>query len=204
MERDTDRLPRGAAPPGRSGPASRSASGPARGRPPQAPARRARGGDRLLPPHPDREPPRPAGARLPARPRLHRRHHLAPPAGLRRRRLGHAQPVAGREARLQREELEAAGLVSRRQGRRGVYDRFRGRIIFPIRDARATHRALGGRIIGAASSRTRAHATRAPSTSTRRPRRCSTRAARCTSSTAPRAPSARPAWPCWSRATRTR
>ncbi len=46
-------------------------------------------------------------------------------------------------------ELEDAGLVSRRQGRRGVYDRFRGRIIFPIRDASGNPTGLGGRIIGA-------------------------------------------------------
>ena len=48
-------------------------------------------------------------------------------------------------------ELEAAGLVSKRQGRRGVYDRFRGRIIFPIRDASGNATGLGGRIVGAAS-----------------------------------------------------
>src|SRR5687768_11595990 len=47
------------------------------------------------------------------------------------------------------EELDAAGLVSRRQGRRGVYDRFRGRIIFPIRDASGNATGLGGRVIGA-------------------------------------------------------
>jgi DNA primase len=47
------------------------------------------------------------------------------------------------------DELEAAGLVSRRQGRRGVYDRFRGRIIFPIRDASGNATGLGGRIVGA-------------------------------------------------------
>src|SRR5687768_13786859 len=46
-------------------------------------------------------------------------------------------------------ELEAAGLVSRRSGRRGVYDRFRGRIIFPIRDASGNATGLGGRIVGA-------------------------------------------------------
>jgi DNA primase len=45
-------------------------------------------------------------------------------------------------------ELEAAGLVSKRQGRRGVYDRFRGRIIFPIRDASGNATGLGGRIVG--------------------------------------------------------
>ncbi|HUP83250.1 MAG TPA: DNA primase [Candidatus Limnocylindria bacterium] len=46
------------------------------------------------------------------------------------------------------DELEAAGLVTRRQGRRGTYDRFRGRIIFPIRDASGNATGLGGRIIG--------------------------------------------------------
>ncbi|MEX2548335.1 MAG: DNA primase [Chloroflexota bacterium] len=51
------------------------------------------------------------------------------------------------------QELEAAGLVSKRQGRRGVYDRFRGRIIFPIRDASGNATGLGGRIVGAASER---------------------------------------------------
>jgi DNA primase len=45
-------------------------------------------------------------------------------------------------------DLEEAGLVSRRQGRRGVYDRFRGRIIFPIRDASGNATGLGGRIVG--------------------------------------------------------
>jgi DNA primase len=45
-------------------------------------------------------------------------------------------------------DLEAAGLVSRRQGRRGIYDRFRGRIIFPIRDASGNATGLGGRIVG--------------------------------------------------------
>jgi DNA primase len=47
------------------------------------------------------------------------------------------------------DELETAGLLSRRQGRRGFYDRFRGRIIFPIRDASGNPTGLGGRIIGA-------------------------------------------------------
>src|SRR5688500_2987896 len=46
------------------------------------------------------------------------------------------------------DELEAAGLVTRRQGRKGTYDRFRGRIIFPIRDASGNATGLGGRIIG--------------------------------------------------------
>jgi DNA primase len=46
------------------------------------------------------------------------------------------------------DELEAAGLVTKRQGRRGTYDRFRGRIIFPIRDASGNATGLGGRVIG--------------------------------------------------------
>ena len=51
------------------------------------------------------------------------------------------------------EELESVGLAAR--GRRpasagspGVYDRFRGRIIFPIRDASGGAMGLGGRILG--------------------------------------------------------
>lgn len=53
------------------------------------------------------------------------------------------------------EDLEAAGLVARRQrgqgsgpNRRGVYDRFRGRIIFPIRDSNGAATGLGGRVVG--------------------------------------------------------
>ena len=62
------------------------------------------------------------------------------------------------------EDLEAAGLVARRQrgqaqgpgarnpatNRRGVYDRFRGRIIFPIRDSNGAATGLGGRVVGTA------------------------------------------------------
>ena len=43
---------------------------------------------------------------------------------------------------LRETDLEAAGLVSRRRSGRGVYDRFRGRVIFPVRDASGgRHRA---------------------------------------------------------------
>jgi len=45
------------------------------------------------------------------------------------------------------EELEAVGLALRSQRRRGVYDRFRGRVIFPIRDASGGATGLGGRIL---------------------------------------------------------
>jgi DNA primase len=51
------------------------------------------------------------------------------------------------------QELEAAGLVAKRSGRRGVYDRFRGRIIFPIRDASGNATGLGGRIVGSEQAR---------------------------------------------------
>ena len=46
------------------------------------------------------------------------------------------------------EDLDAAGLVTRRRGGRGAYDKFRGRIIFPIRDASGNATGLGGRIVG--------------------------------------------------------
>jgi DNA primase len=54
-------------------------------------------------------------------------------------------------------DLEAAGLVSPRRGSRGsrgVYDRFRGRVIFPIRDASGGATGLAGRILGAQSAET--------------------------------------------------
>ncbi len=41
--------------------------------------------------------------------------------------------------------IVAAGLAARARGRRRPYDRFRGRIIFPIRDARGRCIAFGGR-----------------------------------------------------------
>ncbi len=46
-------------------------------------------------------------------------------------------------------DLEAAGLVSRRRTGRGVYDRFRARVIFPIRDASGGATGMTGRILGA-------------------------------------------------------
>jgi DNA primase len=41
--------------------------------------------------------------------------------------------------------LEAAGLVG--QGERGYYDRFKGRLIFPIRDSQGRTIAFGGRVL---------------------------------------------------------
>ncbi|HCK42235.1 MAG TPA: DNA primase [Planctomycetaceae bacterium] len=43
--------------------------------------------------------------------------------------------------------LERVGLVARRQNGPGFYDRFRGRLIFPIRDTRSRPIAFGGRIL---------------------------------------------------------
>ena len=80
--------------------------------------------------------------------RFHRRNAGHPPDRLRRRRLGHPYPRLIEKRGFTEAELEGAGLVSRRQGRRGVYDRFRGRIIFPLRDASGNATGLGGRIIG--------------------------------------------------------
>ncbi len=52
------------------------------------------------------------------------------------------------------EELEATGLAVRSERRRaggpGVYDRFRGRVMFPIRDASGGASGLGGRILSQA------------------------------------------------------
>jgi DNA primase len=44
--------------------------------------------------------------------------------------------------------LVAAGLAVARQGASGAYDRFRGRLIFPIRDLQGRVVALGGRALG--------------------------------------------------------
>ncbi len=45
-------------------------------------------------------------------------------------------------------DLEAAGLASPRRGGRSMYDRFRARVIFPIRDATGGATGLAGRILG--------------------------------------------------------
>lgn len=43
--------------------------------------------------------------------------------------------------------MEAVGLTTDRGGGRGAYDRFRARIIFPIRDASGKITGLGGRLL---------------------------------------------------------
>lgn len=45
-------------------------------------------------------------------------------------------------------QIERSGLVTLRENGRGFYDRFRGRLIFPITDAQGRIIAFGGRIIG--------------------------------------------------------
>jgi DNA primase len=54
-----------------------------------------------------------------------------------------------RKRQVSEADLEAAGLVSRRRSGRGYYDRFRARVIFPIRDAIGGATGMTGRILGA-------------------------------------------------------
>ena len=55
--------------------------------------------------------------------------------------------VRGQQAGYTVAEIEAAGLVQRSQKGRGHYDRFRSRIVFPIRDARARVQGFGARAL---------------------------------------------------------
>ncbi|MDD7805796.1 MAG: DNA primase [Endozoicomonas sp. (ex Botrylloides leachii)] len=48
----------------------------------------------------------------------------------------------------QEKQLIEAGMLVKHEDNHRVYDRFRGRIIFPIRDSRGRYIAFGGRIIG--------------------------------------------------------
>ena len=48
-------------------------------------------------------------------------------------------------------ELAEVGLTSQRQGGRGAYDKFRSRVIFPIRDAAGNAVGIGGRILPGAA-----------------------------------------------------
>lgn len=48
--------------------------------------------------------------------------------------------------------LEAVGLIVRKQDGPGHYDRFRGRVLFPIRDVQGRPVAMGGRILPAAAA----------------------------------------------------
>lgn len=55
--------------------------------------------------------------------------------------------VRGQQAGYSVEEIEAAGLILKSQKSRGHYDRFRSRIIFPIRDARGRVEGFGARAL---------------------------------------------------------
>jgi DNA primase len=57
--------------------------------------------------------------------------------------------VRGQQAGYSVEEMEAAGLVQRSQKGRGHYDRFRSRIVFPVRDARGRVQGFGARALSA-------------------------------------------------------
>ncbi len=60
-------------------------------------------------------------------------------------------------------ELTEVGLAMPRRSGRGVYDRFRGRVLFPIRDATGNATGLGGRILPAAAARAGEQSTEADS-----------------------------------------
>ena len=55
--------------------------------------------------------------------------------------------IRGQRAGYSIEEIEAAGLILKSQKGRGHYDRFRSRIIFPIRDARGRVQGFGARAL---------------------------------------------------------
>lgn len=50
------------------------------------------------------------------------------------------------------EELEAAGLVIRKEGGNGFYDRFRGRVMFPLRDHKGVVVGFSGRTLSSEST----------------------------------------------------
>ncbi len=73
-----------------------------------------------------------------------------------RAQLGFAPPdwdalvrTLERKRQIGAPELIEAGLATPRKSGRGVYDRFRGRVLFPIRDATGNATGLGGRILPA-------------------------------------------------------
>jgi len=75
-----------------------------------------------------------------------------------RAQLGFAPPdwdalvrTLERKRQIGAAELTEVGLAMPRRRGRGVYDRFRGRVLFPIRDATGNATGLGGRILPAAA-----------------------------------------------------
>jgi DNA primase len=75
-----------------------------------------------------------------------------------RAQLGFAPPdwdalvrTLERKRQIGAAELIEVGLATPRKSGRGVYDRFRGRVLFPIRDATGNATGLGGRVLPAAT-----------------------------------------------------
>ena len=181
MRRDGSDLPGGAQAAGGAGRHRDRRADEPRGRPKGATARSPRAGDRLLPRRPDAVEDGRAGARIPARPRLHRRDDREVPARLGARRLGpDDQDAPERAARSASAELAEVGLTSAAPERprrlrqvpgRGSSSRSATRPGTPV--------GIGGRVLPG-HGRRRRDSERARSTSTRRRRRSSTRAGRCT------------------------
>lgn len=80
-----------------------------------------------------------------------------------RAQLGFAPPdwdalvrTLERKRQIGAAELTEVGLAMPRRSGRGVYDRFRGRVLFPIRDATGNATGLGGRILPAPPTATAA------------------------------------------------
>ena len=75
-------------------------------------------------------------ARVPGGARPRARRCCASSASATRRARGTASSAAARRDGFDADELMAAGLAQRGRGGSGIYDRFRGRIMFPLADAR--------------------------------------------------------------------
>src|SRR4029077_13069225 len=60
--------------------------------------------------------------------------------------------------------LERVGLVSRRKSGPGYYDRFKGRVLFPIFDAQGRTVGLGGRVLPALAAEDAAKYVNSPET----------------------------------------
>lgn len=69
-----------------------------------------------------------------------------------------------RQASISTEVLEAVGLILRRERTGGHYDRFRGRVMFPIRDTQKRPIAVGGRILPALDDKKSAKYINSPET----------------------------------------
>ena len=87
-------------------------------------------------------------ARLSQGPRLHRRDHRAPPARLGAGAAGTSWPASSRpSATSAARSSSRSGSPARVQRGRGVIDKFRARVLFPIRDQNGHAVGLGGRLL---------------------------------------------------------